>query len=187
MPQFILKNNVFNLFTYGFYDKLNTQLKNHTPMNPAFLAQGTKFDKKIKNEKKRRKVFNTARNQMYPKVVEQHNIHSLEQGTFLILDPFTHVSHREQALKGEKVPRYMLLAQLFDDDQQPLFVKASKQKTLQHLPSIHPENKRLALAFMETVPDKETTSVSNTLQVIQGPSHWTDQLQGDWEYLDNDE
>ena len=184
MPKFIQKNDVFRLFSYGFYDRLNERLKNYVPMNIAFLVDGTKYAKKI--GKKKLKYFTNNRQQTYNTIVERNNIHTLEQGTFLILDPFVHVEDKEDTILGKKVNRYMLLAQFFTEDGEPVFTSEATHADIKRLTPMHPDNVRLVLALMETVQGTDTTEVNNTLRIIQAPEKWLDELVGPWEYLQNE-
>lgn len=181
MPKYIPKKDVFRLFPHRFFEELETEMPSLIPMNVAFLAKGTKYDKKKKHPKIE---FDKNRQKVYSSLIERNNLHTFNQGTFLVLETFVNAEDRINAIKGKPVKRQMLLAQYITADNQPLFTKATPLSAIKQTSLFHADNDRLVLAFMETVRDKETTKVSNMLHVIKGPTDWLNQINGPWQWLD---
>lgn len=182
MTTHIPKHHVNRLFTYDFFKSLDQTLHTHVVMNPVFLAQDTKQEARMQKNAEQR--FQKAWDRIYPGVVEKNNLHTFEQGTFLIVHPYVKREDHKKALKGKAVPKWMLLAQWLDVDGNPSFDHESSMEHINELPNMSLTDPHLALAFMETVRDKDTKEVNSTLQVIKGPESWLETIQGPWEQLD---
>lgn len=178
MTNYIPKHEVNRLFTYDFFKDLDECLPDLVAMNPVFLSKGTKHEARMQKNAPER--FQKGRNMIYPSLVEKNNLHTFEQGTFLIVHPYVKREDNKKALKGKSVQRWMLLAQWFDVDCQPLF---HPDTPIDHVKNLHPislSDAHLGLALMETMTNSTTKEVNNTLHVIQGPPAWLDSIEGPW-------
>lgn len=173
MMKYIPNRHIKRMFPYAFYDELYEILNEYTPENVVFLLRDTEHEKKLNKDKI--KQFNEVRNQMLgSKEIEENNIFQLDQGEFLIIDNYIKKSDVTSYINKQPINRYVLLGQLFDKNEEPIFSKDGDLSIVRNIPEILWDDPNLALILMK-VSSKDTSDELEEmvdLGIIKGPQHF---------------
>ena len=176
MVKYIPNRHVKRMFPYEFFDELYSALQDYTPENAVFMLRGTEHEHKLDEDIKTQ--FETIRQEMIGhKVLEENNLYTLDQGEFLIVDTYIERDDVENFINNKPIARYILLAQLFDNQEKPIFSKDTRLKTLREIPEVLWDDPNLALVLMQFNPgDTDTIEAVSHLGIIKGPDYFIRKL-----------
>lgn len=177
MVDYIKNKDVKRMFPYKFFDEFYDVLKDYTPENAVFLLRGTPHEAKL--DKDLEKQFNTIRNTMIDhKQLEENNIYTLDQGSFLIIDTFIERKDVQKSIDNKPIARYLLLGQLFGPEHRPLFSKQTSDQTISKIPEVLWDDPNLALVLMQFNPsgDSENIEETSNLGIVKGPDHFINKM-----------
>lgn len=181
MVKFVPNRHLKRMFPYMFFNELYGHLTDYTPENAVFLLRGTPHESKLDDNLE--KQFEEIRKELLgDKTLEQNNIYELDQGEFLIVDTYIKRSDIPQAIQqSESVPRYILLAQLFDSAEQPVFSKNTSLETIRKIPEVLWDDPNLALLLLPITADTKEGDLNEAIEllVIKGPDHFINSLLSD--------
>lgn len=176
MPKFIPNRHVRRMFPFDFFNELSQTLPEFIPENPAFLLQDTAFQDKLGDNQQ--DLFETLRKQVLDNTkIEQNNLYKLDQGTFLILETYVKKKDQYKAIKHEPTAKYLLLAQLFDSSQQPVFAEDVAIESIRTIPEILWDDPNLVLAILQIMPDPDDNDeILSELGFVKGPQFFMNAL-----------
>ena len=154
MPKFIPNRHIKRMFPYAFYDELYNVMPELIPENPVFLLRDTEHESKLDDDII--KQFNEFRHAILNnKTLEENNIYTLDQGEFLILDTYIRKSDRQKAIDKQHVAKFIIMVQLYDSSEQPVFSESVSIKSIRQIPEILWDDPNLAIVAMQVLPDDE--------------------------------
>lgn len=181
--KYIPNRHVKRVFPYEFYDELYERLTQFTPENVVFLLRDTEFENKLDDDVKSQ--FDNIRDIMLNDkneegtTLEEYNIYSeLDQGEFLVLDTFIRREDRDKFIQKQPIDQFVLLVQLFDENQQPIFSKDGQLSKVRKLDAIETDHPDLAMMLMQVASADADNSLETHVElgVIQGPDHFIEKL-----------
>ena len=182
MLKYIPNRHIKRMFPYAFFDELYEPLKGYTPDNPVFLIRGSELDKKMSDED-RIKEFEAHRDialkQKNPEgqSLEEFNIYKLDQGEFLVLDTYIKRDDIQKLINSEPINRYILMVQLFDKNEQPIFSTEQNISLIREIPEVLWDDPNLAILIMKVV-SAESDELEETIDIgiIKAPQFYIDNL-----------
>ena len=172
MVKYIPNRHVKRMFPYEFFDELYSVLQGYTPENSVFMLRGTEHEHKLDEDIKTQ--FETIRQDMIGhKALEENNLYTLDQGEFLVVDSYIERDDVENFINNKPIARYILLAQLFDNQEKPIFSKDTELETLREIPEVLWDDPNLALVLKQFNPgDTGSFEEVRHLGIIKGPDHF---------------
>lgn len=152
MPKYISTEHIKRMFPFVFYDELIPHLPGYTIMNSAFFTHDTIHF----NENEKREKFEKHREE-----TEQHNQMNILRieplGELLILDMCYANEHAEAMLKGglqrSQVPMSILMVQLYDSSNQPVFASDVREETIARIPEVLWDDPNLLIAIVSVTEE----------------------------------
>lgn len=133
MPIAISTYHINRMFPFEFYDELREQLTGYALYNPAFLIT----DSENFTKEDRKKIFESNKNNDALLKLHERNIVEIEPyGEVLILDHCCEIQYVKTVLTSKnrsQVPMSLLVCQLYDCNQRPVF---SKERTVKNIATI---------------------------------------------------
>lgn len=173
MMKYIPNRHIKRMFPYEFFKELHVVLTGYSPENVVFALQDTEYEHLLDDNK--RQQFNDVRAEMLgDKTLEENNIYQLDQGEFLIIDNYIRREDREKFIKKQPVDQFVLLGQLYDKNEEPVFSKEGSLKTVRQIPEVLWDDPNLALVLMQvsSANDQDTYEETVDLGIIKGPDHF---------------
>lgn len=149
MPKSIQTKHIKRMFPFDFYNELSEHLTDYVLHNPAFLLQ----DKIDVTKAKKEELFHNAREGNLLNTLNQNNLISVEPfGEVLTLEPCCKKEHVDMMIhskeKRSKVPLSILVVQLYDSNNKPVFATDVTEDTIQQIPEVLWDDPNLLLAII---------------------------------------
>lgn len=164
MPEHIQTEHMNRMFPFEFFDEINENIKDYTLTNPAFLAHL----KEPLTKDRRAELFGQSRTEAILAEINRNNI--------LEVEPFGELLHLELCAKTEyadklmgtatersQVPISILVGQLYDSAELPVFSKDVTIETIEQIPEVLYDDPNLLLAVVEF------GQTETTIGIIQMP------------------
>lgn len=136
------------LFPFEFFDELDQQLSDYIIYNLAFIVN----KKQPLSKEKRKKLYKKSEDRESLTILHQNNIIEIEPyGEILILDNCVEKEYIDRIIKGEErsqIPMSILICQLYDKNDKPVFSKHTNEKTIQNIPEILWDDPQLMLSVI---------------------------------------
>lgn len=166
MPESINSKHMNRIFPFEFYSELNEQLRGYVLTNPAFLLN----TKEPLTQERRKELFAKSRTEEIFTRINQNNILEVEPfGELLHLELCAQEEYVEQLLgsptERSQVPLSILVGQLYDSSDQPVFSKEVTDETISQIPEVLWDDPNLLLAVVSF------SQTETTIGVIQIPKH----------------
>lgn len=150
MPKAIGFDQLKRMFPFAFFDELSTQLKEYVLLNPAFILPRRLANQPMTPEK-RKQMFDVARDNGAARTLSEHNLLNVEPfGELLMLDvccPADQaVIHTEE--ERAKVPMSILVCQLYDSSDAPVFATDVTEDSITQIPEILWDDPRLMIGIV---------------------------------------
>lgn len=166
MPKYINGKNMDKMFPFEFFNEINDKLQGYVIINPAFILQDTTLTDKAKEL-----IFKNAKDNKATKQMQENNIIQIEPlGELLIVELCTENKNIETMLNDTKnrsqVPISMLVVQLYDSANLPVFSEDVNQESIDKIPEVlwDDPNLLIAIATMSNNIDE-----SSKLAILQIP------------------
>lgn len=149
MPKSIATRHMNRMFPFAFFDELSERLKDYTFYNPAFVLH-----KKMTLPKEKRK-------ELYNAIRKQDIMQKMNEMNLIEVEPFGEVLTLELCFPTDKIdtvmydntnrsqmPLSILVAQLYDSSDQPVFSKDVTEETIERIPEVLWDDPNLMLAIV---------------------------------------
>lgn len=149
MPQNIEPKHVSRMFPFEFYDELSENLNDYVLANPAFMLR----DQLNMDTAKRKQLYESSQSNDAVATLRQNNIIDVEPfGEMLTLDICYSKKHVQILLnepdKRSQLPLSILVAQLYDSSNQPVFAHDVSDDTIARIPEVLWDDPNLLLAII---------------------------------------
>lgn len=162
MPKSIALQDVQRMFPYEFFTELFANRTTYLPYNPAFLVPNIKNSKKEDKEKLKQLFDESRQNSTYQALVNDNILEIEPLGEMLMLDLCIREKDLE-AMKDKTVrsqkPLSILLVQLYDSEQLPVFASDVTEETIQSIPEVLWDDPNLLIAVATTEEDGAKVAV----------------------------
>lgn len=157
MPHSITTNHMNRIFPFEFFYELSEKIKNEYILNnPAFLPK----NKLELTKEKQKEIWDKSRNEELIKTLHGQNILELDPfGEVLLLDLCCGVKDvstligdstesDDNKAKKSQVPLSILICQLYDNNNLPIFAKDVQEKTISQIPEVLYDDPNLMISVI---------------------------------------
>lgn len=160
MPKSIKAEHVTRMFPFEFYNELSEHLKAFTLLNPAFILK----DELNTTTEQRKALFEQARKNKPMDTLTQNNLIQVEPfGELLTLDVCCPAEDKETVLKErdkrDQLPLSIIVTQLYDSSDAPVFAKDVAEETIQQIPEVLWDDPNLFLGVLSFTQEEPRVAI----------------------------
>lgn len=172
MPKSIKSEDKLRMFPFEFYEELSDNMTTHKLLNPAFMLKDNPNDNKS-SITARKELFNAPINDETLKLrqtLDTLNIQTIEPfNELLILEPCIKSENINTKSKAEKSqqPLSVLVVQLYDSSQQPIFAQNVAQESINDIPEVLWDDPNLLIGIVSFEEDGASIAIIRIPEYIE--------------------